>query len=114
MPYDKEIIVVDDGSLDGTRSLYLEALNGGDIRVVFHEKNAGKGAAVRSGIKIATGISIIIRERGNGKKRGPGRAMCTSRRAIAKHPGRIALAIAKHPVRIAEHPVRTQPTKAYE
>ena len=64
MPCDKEIIVVDDGPVLWHVGLYLEALNGGDMRVVFYEKNAGKGAAVRSGIKIATGISIIIWERG--------------------------------------------------
>ena len=60
-PYEKEIIVVDDASVDGTRS-YLEGLNDDGIRVVFHEKNAGKGAAVRSGIKIASGEIIIIQD----------------------------------------------------
>ncbi len=60
-PYDKEIIVVDDASMDGTRR-YLETLNDSAVRVVFHEKNAGKGAAVRSGIKIAAGDIIIIQD----------------------------------------------------
>jgi glycosyltransferase involved in cell wall biosynthesis len=60
-PYEKEIIVVDDASVDGTRS-YLQGLNDDDIRVVFHDKNAGKGAAVRSGIKIAAGDIIIIQD----------------------------------------------------
>ncbi len=60
-PYNKEIIVVDDASVDGTRS-YLEALNDDSIRVVLHEKNAGKGAAVRSGIGIASGDIIIIQD----------------------------------------------------
>jgi hypothetical protein len=74
---------VDDGSVLWHVELYLEALSCGDIRVVFHEKNAGKGAAVRSGIKIATGINVIIGKEGDGKKRGPGRATDTLRRAIA-------------------------------
>jgi len=60
-PYDKEIIVVDDASVDGTRN-YLQSLNDRNIRVVFHEKNAGKGAAVRSGLEIATGDIIIIQD----------------------------------------------------
>ena len=60
-PYDKEIIVVDDASVDGTRKC-LQELNDGDIKVIFHEKNAGKGAAVRSGIKIASGDIVIIQD----------------------------------------------------
>ena len=60
-PYEKEIIVVDDASVDGTRS-YLQALNDDGIRVVLHEKNAGKGAAVRSGLEIASGDIIIIQD----------------------------------------------------
>jgi glycosyltransferase involved in cell wall biosynthesis len=60
-PYEKEIIVVDDASVDGTRS-YLEALDDDAIKAVIHEKNGGKGAAVRSGIKIAKGDIIIIQD----------------------------------------------------
>jgi glycosyltransferase involved in cell wall biosynthesis len=61
-PYDKEIIVVDDASVDGTRKC-LQGLNdAGGIKVVFHEKNAGKGAAVRSAIKIASGDIIVIQD----------------------------------------------------
>ena len=57
----REIIVVDDGSTDGTRE-YLRALNDDLIRVVFHETNMGKGAAVRSGIKAAKGEVVIIQD----------------------------------------------------
>ena len=57
-----EIILVDDGSTDGTRDL-LAALDGSQgIRVILHEKNQGKGAAVRSGITAATGHVILIQD----------------------------------------------------
>ena len=45
-PYDKEIIIVDDASVDGTRN-YLNSLNDDNIKVVLHEKNAGKGKRSR-------------------------------------------------------------------
>jgi glycosyltransferase involved in cell wall biosynthesis len=57
-----EIIVVDDGSQDGTRDL-LPGLDGQDgVRVIFHEKNQGKGAAVRTGIAAATGEVMLIQD----------------------------------------------------
>lgn len=55
----KEIIVVDDFSLDGTRDL-LRKRKG--IKTVFHDKNRGKGAAIRSGLQIASGDVIIIQD----------------------------------------------------
>jgi glycosyltransferase involved in cell wall biosynthesis len=58
---DKEIIIVDDGSTDGTRQA-LCALSDPQIRVIFHEKNQGKGAALRSGIKQAQGDIIITQD----------------------------------------------------
>jgi len=59
---DKEIIVVDDGSHDRTRQILKEEEAKGDIRVVYHEKNKGKGAAVRTGIANARGDFIIIQD----------------------------------------------------
>jgi glycosyltransferase involved in cell wall biosynthesis len=55
----KEIIIVDDGSSDGTRAV-LETLPG--IKLVCRERNAGKGAAIRTGIKHCTGDYIIIQD----------------------------------------------------
>ncbi len=57
----QEIVVVDDGSTDGTRD-FLRELNDEMVRVVFHEKNSGKGAAVRTGIENASGEVIIIQD----------------------------------------------------
>lgn len=57
-----EIILVDDGSVDGTRAI-LQALDGKDgVRVILHEHNQGKGAAVRTGIKAATGDILLIQD----------------------------------------------------
>lgn len=59
-PYNKEIIVIDDNSTDGTRE-YLRNLNNG-VRTLFQDKNQGKGAALRRGIAAATGDVIIIQD----------------------------------------------------
>ena len=57
-----EIILVDDGSLDGTRDLLATWDGRQGIRVVLHEVNQGKGAAVRTGIAAATGDVILIQD----------------------------------------------------
>jgi len=57
-----EIILVDDGSVDGTRDI-LPALDGKDgVRVILHEKNQGKGGAVRTGIRAAAGEVMLIQD----------------------------------------------------
>jgi glycosyltransferase involved in cell wall biosynthesis len=57
-----EIVVVDDGSSDGTREI-LEKLKGqGNLRIILHEKNLGKGAAVRTGLTAAVGDVLLIQD----------------------------------------------------
>jgi glycosyltransferase involved in cell wall biosynthesis len=60
-PYDKEIIIVDDGSTDGTRE-YLKGLVSEGIKVIVHKKNMGKGAAMRTGIAVASGDVVIVQD----------------------------------------------------
>src|SRR5205823_781375 len=57
-----EIIIVDDGSTDGTRDV-LDRLNGHErLRVLYHPTNQGKGAAVVTGIRTAEGDVIMIQD----------------------------------------------------
>lgn len=62
-PYpNKEIIVIDDCSTDGTATVLREQISSMVDKIIYHEYNQGKGAAVRSGIQQATGDMIIIQD----------------------------------------------------
>lgn len=59
---EKELIIVDDGSVDGTRDLLAELRLLPDVFVYYHEQNKGKGAAVRTAIEKATGDIMIVQD----------------------------------------------------
>jgi glycosyltransferase involved in cell wall biosynthesis len=58
---EKEIILVDDCSTDGTIEI-ISGLSANDTKVLFHDKNMGKGAALRTGFRKATGDILIIQD----------------------------------------------------
>lgn len=62
LSHEREIIIVDDCSTDGTRERLLELNGQNGIRVILHEVNQGKGAALRTGFRHATGDVIIIQD----------------------------------------------------
>lgn len=63
VPVNKEIIIVDDCSKDGTREILQELqARDRDLVVVFHEINQGKGAALRTGFRHATGQIVIVQD----------------------------------------------------
>jgi len=62
IPFEHELILVDDHSTDGTLEILKKEAENPDTIIVCHEKNQGKGAAIRSGLKHATGDIIIIQD----------------------------------------------------
>ncbi len=61
LPFEKEILVINDGSTDNTLEL-LKRLNPKSIKLLSHRKNCGKGAAIRTGLKKAKGEIIVIQD----------------------------------------------------
>jgi glycosyltransferase involved in cell wall biosynthesis len=59
--FQKEVIIVDDGSIDGTREI-LSQMQHPNVSIIFHEKNTGKGGAIQTGFKHATGDIILIQD----------------------------------------------------
>jgi len=61
-PVRKEIIIVDDGSTDGTREKLQAMPLADDVTVIFHERNCGKGAAIRTALEYARGEYVLIQD----------------------------------------------------
>jgi len=59
---DKEIIVIDDGSNDGTQTLLREQLSSRVDQIIYHPVNRGKGAALRTGFAAASGDIILVQD----------------------------------------------------
>jgi glycosyltransferase involved in cell wall biosynthesis len=62
VPIEKQIIVVDDGSTDGTRDILKEQMTRGDVMVYLMERNGGKGSAVQEGLRHVEGDVVIIQD----------------------------------------------------
>lgn len=61
-PAKKEIVIVDDGSTDGTREKLQELARMENVTIVFHEKNYGKGASIRTALNYARGEYVLIQD----------------------------------------------------
>ncbi len=62
VPVEKELIIVDDFSTDGTRDLLKRFENRPDIRLFYHDKNMGKGSAIRTAVPEVRGDLVIIQD----------------------------------------------------
>jgi glycosyltransferase involved in cell wall biosynthesis len=59
---EREVVVVDDGSTDGTRDALCQLESAKEVYIVLHEHNQGKGAAVRTGLRHASGDIMLIQD----------------------------------------------------
>jgi glycosyltransferase involved in cell wall biosynthesis len=59
---DKEIVVVDDCSTDQTRAVLERLVERGEVRALFHDRNRGKGAALRTGFAAARGDVVVVQD----------------------------------------------------
>lgn len=62
VPIDKELVIVDDYSTDGTRDALHEIASLPGVRVIFHDQNWGKGAALRTGFAAVTGDVVVVQD----------------------------------------------------
>ncbi len=60
--FEREIVIVDDGSTDGTRDILRTVADDSDIFVILHEQNQGKGAAVRTALEHTSGDVMLIQD----------------------------------------------------
>jgi glycosyltransferase involved in cell wall biosynthesis len=61
-PFDKQVVVVDDGSTDGTRRRLNRWEGSPQLTVAYHARNRGKGAAVRTGLRNARGLFTLVQD----------------------------------------------------
>ena len=59
--WEREVIVVNDGSSDSTKAI-LESLQNTDLKIIHHQINLGKGAAIKTALEKATGDYVIIQD----------------------------------------------------
>ncbi|MBL8754758.1 MAG: glycosyltransferase family 2 protein [Planctomycetes bacterium] len=62
VPIRKELVLVDDGSVDGSRAILAELAQHPDVRLILHDENRGKGAALRTGFAAARGDVVVVQD----------------------------------------------------
>lgn len=62
LPIEKELIIVDDGSIDGTRGILMKYEDRAGTKVIFHNGNKGKAEAIKTGIRNVTGEIVAIQD----------------------------------------------------